>query len=112
SSGSNASIVNLGTISSDSSGMSIIVNPSGTFMNQGTLSASNGGTLYLGGTLPQLGTFNSNGGTVNVTGTLVNSGSSLALTAATGSLTLSGTILGGTLSETGGAELLSSAGTL
>ena len=111
--GSNASIVNLGTIDAGTSGMSIIVNPNGgAFTNQGTLSASNGGTLYLGGTVAQLGTFSSTGGTVNITGTLENSGSTLALNAATGSLTLSGTILGGTINESGGAELVPAAGTL
>ena len=47
--GSNTSVVNQGTINADTPGMSIVViaNGSGTFTNQGTLSASNGGTLYV-----------------------------------------------------------------
>jgi RHS repeat-associated protein len=110
--GSNAQIVNLGTISADKSGMSVIVNATGSLTNQGVLSADKGGLLYLGGTVAQLGTFNSNGGMVNVTGMLQNSGSTLALTAATGSLTVSGTVVGGTVSEAGGAELISANGTL
>ena len=113
--GSNASIVNLGTISAGTSGMSIVVNSNGSFTNQGTVSASNGGTLYLGGTVAQLGTFSSTGGTVALVGTLTNTGNTLALTAATGSLTLyGGTIQGGTVTATGGAQLVttSSGGTL
>ena len=62
-----------------------------------------------------MGTFNATGGTVSLIGTLANTGNTLAITAATGSLTLyGGTILGGTVTATGGAELVatSSGGTL
>ncbi len=53
-----ASVVLLGTVSADTSGMNIIINPkgAGTFTNNGTISASNGGTLYVYGTTGNLGT--------------------------------------------------------
>src|SRR5205814_1740386 len=70
--GSNTSIINLGTIDADVSGMSLIINPNGTgtFTNTGTVKAENGGTLYVGGnvTFSGLGTFNSNGGTISLVG--------------------------------------------
>ena len=53
--GSNTSIVNQGTISADTSAPAIIVNPNGTFTNEGTLSASNGGTLYVNGLTGNVG---------------------------------------------------------
>ena len=62
-----------------------------------------------------LGSFTRSGGTVNLTGTLNNTGTTLALTAATGSWNLlGGAISGGTVTETGGAELTftNSSGTL
>ena len=134
-SGSNTSIVNLGTISAGTSGLSIVINPNGgTFSNQGTMSASGGGTFYvdagtwsntgaitlanstlnLSGTFTTAapGTISSSGGTVNLTGTLNNSGNTLALS---GLWDLSGgTINGGTLTEAVGADfaLTSSGGTL
>ena len=52
---------------------------------------------------------------MNLTGTLNNTGTTLAFTAATGSWNLvGGTITGGTVTETGGAELTftNSGGTL
>jgi hypothetical protein len=105
--GSNTSVINQGTIDPNVSGMSIIVNPNGSFINQGTIEATNGAGLYLGGTMAGLGTFNANGGTVALIGTLNNTGTTLPLTAASGSLTLyGGTINGGTISATGGAQLL------
>ena len=84
--------------------------------NTGTISAT-GTAVNLGGsfTLESLGTLNRAGGTVNLTGTLNNVGTTLALNATTGSWNLlGGTIVGGTLSESGGAELFftSSGGTL
>ena len=48
--GSNASVVNLGTISADTSGMSIVVNPNGAFSNQGSLQAP-AGTLVVCGSV-------------------------------------------------------------
>ncbi len=84
--------------------------------NTGTISAVNS-TVSLGGqfTLAALGTFNRTAGTVNLVGTLNNTGTTLALNATTGSWNLlGGTLIGGTLSESGGAELVftSSGGTL
>ena len=89
---------------------------SGTWSNQGTLTATNS-TVNLGGsfTVAALGSFQRSGSTVNLTGTLSNTGTTLALTAATGSWNLlGGTINGGTVSEAGGAELAftTSGGTL
>ena len=59
-----------------------------------------------------MGTFNGTGGTVNVSGTLDNTASTLALTAATGSLNLGGTIENGTVTGSGGAQLIPQGGTL
>ena len=125
-SGSNTSIVNLGTISAGTSGLSIVINPNGgTFSNQGTMSAGNGGTFYvdagtwsnagaitvtnstvnLSGTFTTAapGTISCSGGTVNLIGTLNNTGNTLALS---GLWDLSGgTINGGTLTEAVGADL-------
>ena len=110
-------IVNQGTVAADGSGglaMSTITINATSFTNQGSLQASNKETLNVGGTFTMAtsGLFDSNGGTLNITGTLKNSGSTLALTAATGSLTFSGTIQRGTITESGGAELMSANGTL
>ena len=73
------------------------------------------GTLNLGGnfTVDGLGInatpprFTRSGGTVNLTGTLNNTGAELVLAGATSSWQLAGgTILGGTVTTTGGAKLL------
>ncbi|MCY2953144.1 MAG: hypothetical protein NTU53_14365, partial [Planctomycetota bacterium] len=53
--GLNASVVNQGMIIPDVSGTSIVINPSGTFTNQGTMGASNGGTLYINGMTGNVG---------------------------------------------------------
>ncbi len=79
-----------------------------TWANAGTITATSS-TVNLGGTftLAQLGTFNRTGGTVNLTGTLTNTGTTLALTAATGNWVLAGgTITGGTVSVAGGSRLI------
>ena len=57
----------------------------GNWLNSGTLNATNA-TVNLGGafTLGTLGVFNRSGGTVNLTATLTNTGTTLALNAATG----------------------------
>ena len=73
--------------------------------------------MSLGGSfsLAALGTFNYTAGTVNLTGTLNNAGNTLTLNAASGSWNLvGGTVNGGTVSESGGAELVptNSGGTL
>ncbi len=80
----------------------------GNWSNLATLSVD-GGTLNLGGTftLAGLGTLNRSGGTVNLVGTLDNTATTLALTAATGSWNLlGGTLKGGSLSGSGGAQLV------
>jgi hypothetical protein len=88
--------------------------------NTGTITASNNATVNLNGQFTTAsvtgpGTFNGSGVTVNLVGTLDNTSTTLALTAATGSWNLmGGTIMGGTVSEAGGAALIctSSGGTL
>ena len=116
----NDSVVNQGTIDADTAGQTITIGVALTggvlnWSNAGLLQTANGGTLNLSGQLTTagLGTFSSTGGTVNLTGTLDNTGTTLALTAATGSLTLSGgTIQGGTVTASGGSDLVSANGTL
>ena len=78
----------------------------GTWSNTGTIT-SDGGTVNLGGTftLSTLGTFQRTGGGVNLRGLLDNTGTTLALNAATGSWHLrGGTVRGGTVVETDGAN--------
>ncbi len=83
--------------------------------NAGTINVTNS-TLNLGGlfTLPGMGAFNQTANTVSLVGTLDNTGTTLALSPATGSWTLAGgTLKNGTLAETGGAELVfTTSGTL
>ena len=82
--------------------------------NAGTIDAANA-TVSLNGTftLANVGTFHRSGGTVSIVGTLDNTGTTLALDAATGSWSLSGgTIKGGTVTATGGAALLLPGGIL
>jgi len=82
--------------------------------NSGTLAASNG-TLNLMNnfTTAELGTIQATNGTVNLNGTLDNTGSTLVLGAEGGSWVLAGgTIRGGTLVATNGAELLVQGGML
>jgi hypothetical protein len=79
-----------------------------SWRNQGTITATNS-TVNLGGdfTFSDLGIFNNSGSTVNLTGRLENSNTTLTLGAATGSWDLyGGTIVGGSYSASGGAELL------
>jgi RHS repeat-associated protein len=80
----------------------------GTGSNAGTITATDS-TLNLGDifTVGDLGTLVQTGSTVNLIGTLDNTGTTLELTPATGSLDLAGgTILGGTISGTGGADVV------
>jgi Malectin domain len=83
--------------------------------NAGTINVNNC-TLNLGGlfTLPGMGNFNQSANTVNLIGTLDNTGTTLALSPATGSWILDGgTLENGTLTETDGAELVfTTSGTL
>ena len=106
-------VSNSGAIQS-SSGSTLILG--GTCSNNNIISA-NGGTVNLNGnfTLAGLGTVDGSSGTVNLTGTLDTGGGTLAFTAATGSWNLvGGTLLGGTVTEADGAELIftNSGGTL
>ena len=108
--GSNTSVVNLGTINANVSGMSIVViaNGSGTFANEGTLSASNGGSLYVNGLTGNLGsvTLSGSGSSLTVSGSnyvvnqglVITTGETVTLNGVTGNLgsvTLSGS--GGSL---------------
>jgi len=88
---------------------------SNVWSNDGTVTAANS-TVNLGGlfTLAGMGTFNHTNDTINLVGTLNNTGT-LALDPATGSWNLvGGTVQGGIVSESGGAELFftSSGGSL
>jgi len=99
-------LVNQGTISADTSNQPLYVS---CFVNQGQLLATNGGILALANTFTTaaLGTFRSVAGHDLGGRTLVNTNSTLALSASTGSLFLNGgTIQGGTVSASGGAQLL------
>ena len=83
--------------------------------NAGTIAATNS-TVNLDGTftVPGLGSFTPSETTVNLTGTVNNTGTTLALSAATGSWNLEGgAINGGTVTEADGAELMfTNSGTL
>jgi hypothetical protein len=98
--------VNQGTINADTAGGTISLGGT-NWSNSGTITATSG-AVNLGGsfTLPAPGMVNSSGGTVNLTGNLNNAGSTLAFTATTGSWNLlGGKIIGGTVTEAGGAKL-------
>ena len=88
----------------------------GRNINRGTYRMIDDGTVTVAGTLlfDNAGTFDSVDGTFAITGTLDNTGKTLAMTAATGSVTLQswGKILGGEISCAGGAELIIDDGTL
>src|SRR5262249_47593979 len=47
--GSNAQVINQGTIAADTSGRSLYVNPTGGFTNQGKLQVSSGAALFVNG---------------------------------------------------------------
>jgi hypothetical protein len=124
-----------GTVSADVAGGSFNLN---NFTNAGTLQAINGDPMHLAGYWHNAGTVNAGanslvdlGGyfvtadigsvirgpssTVTLTGNLTNTGSVLALNGTTGSwvLTSPGVIHGGTITTTGGAQLIAgSSGTL
>ncbi|MDB6120836.1 MAG: tandem-95 repeat protein, partial [Verrucomicrobiaceae bacterium] len=95
------------TITATSGGALNLGGGSNTWSNTGTIGATSS-TVNLGGSfsVASLGTFNRTGGTVNLTGTLNNAAATLALTAATGSWVITGgTIVGGSITTTGGAAL-------
>src|SRR5690606_21535781 len=85
---------------------------SGGWSNAGIITATDA-TVNLGGVFAQtaLGTFNHAGSTVNLTGTLSGG---LALTAQTGSwrLTSGSKVQGGTITASGGAQVVAAGGTL
>jgi uncharacterized repeat protein (TIGR03803 family) len=86
----------------------------GNWVNTGVIGATNA-TVNLGGSfsVAAVGVLNRSGGTVNLTGLLNNTNTTLTLNAASGSWVLNGgTVAGGTISESGGAELIVGSGTL
>ena len=102
----NGAWTNEGTISATDSTLSLgDQTPTSTnaWSNAGTVD-TNDSTINLGGqfTLADLGAFSYGGSTVNLTGTLENMGTTLSLSAATGSWFLDGGIIeAGTISATG-----------
>jgi Malectin domain len=99
-----------GTINSSGATLSL-GDPAGYYdpwSNAGTINVT-GSTLNLGGsfTTAGLGTLNQSANTINLIGKFDNTGTTLALTPATGSWNLlGGTLTNGTLTESGGAELV------
>ena len=98
--------INQGTLQVDSGAT---LNTAGTWSNTGTVAGQLTGTLNLGGTFhtSTLGTINVAPATVKIVGTLINDGT-LALTDETGSwvLAANSTIVGGTITTSGSAELI------
>src|SRR5438045_7875874 len=71
--------------------------------------------MHLGGTVAtaNLGSFERSGGQIKITGTIDNSGRTLSLNGTTGSWLMSGgTLRGGTVSNSAGAQLIFGSGTL
>src|SRR5438045_6935338 len=71
--------------------------------------------MHLGGTVAtaNLGSFERSGGQIKITGTIDNSGRTLSLYGTTGSWLMSGgTLRGGTVSNSAGAQLIFGSGTL
>ncbi|HEX7377993.1 MAG TPA: hypothetical protein VF278_12810, partial [Pirellulales bacterium] len=101
-----------GTISADASTL-LLGGGNNPWNNLGTISSANGSTVNLNSTftLANLGNFQRSGGTVHLFGTLTNTGTTLALNAATGSWEMGtgGTIVGGDYSSADGASLVISA---
>ncbi len=87
----------------------------GTIVNQGTIEANGGGgVIYLDpATWSSSGMLRvAHGGTLSLQGTCSNTGAILTLVGSGGTFQLSGSIVGGTVNETEGAELLFQNGTL
>src|SRR5262249_52623209 len=113
--GISGTFVNQGTISADVAGGTISLINGTNWSNAGTLRALNSGALLLGGNFATtgLGSISSSGGVVALIGTLTNTGSTLLLNAATGSWFLrGGTILGGTVATADGSALIVQRGPL
>lgn len=113
-----STVTNTGTLQADGTGASLYVGSSGsgsTWTNAGgTIEATNGGIVYLGGTFTSAtltsGTISGAGGTVAINGTLNNSGT-LAPPDGGGIFTLmGGTIAGGTISSSSNALVFSTSG--
>ncbi len=84
---------------------------SGTWTNNadGTIEAANGGSVELAGSFTDAGSITGVTGFIYLDGTLNNSGQTLNLRADTGSWYMRfGTVVGGTVSASGGAELVGS----
>ena len=98
---------NTGTIAANGSALTF----GGTWVNSGTILAIDSAVSLEGAfTQADLGRFNRTGGTVNLSGTLTGG---LGLDAATGSWVLDrGTIKGGFVTASGGAQLVATSGTL
>ena len=105
--------INQGTLQVDNAGT---LKTAGTWSNTGKFNVQAGATLNLGGSFTTAGlgifapapagSFSRTGGTVNVTGTLDNTGSTLALDSRTGGWNVfGGTIIGGTITTSGGNVL-------
>ncbi len=131
-SGGGGTLINQGTLSSESAGRTLTINPS-NFTNTGTVAVKNGAAVTLGGawdntagtfsldananstlnlggsfTTAQIGTLSRGAGglngQVNITGTLTNTGDTLLLDDTTGSLNLDGgTIVGGVIDTAAGS---------
>jgi RHS repeat-associated protein len=110
-----STFINEGTITADTSGGRLSI--SGNWSNAGAINSTNGSTLILGpiagygsaGTFTNTGTISGATGAIWIAETLNNTNSTLALTAATGTYYMvGGTILGGTVTTTGGAVLYAS----
>ena len=105
--------INQGTLQVDNGAT---LKTAGTWSNTGTMNVQAGATLNLGGSYTTAGlgifapapagSFSRTGGTVNLTGTLDNTGSTLALDSRTGGWNVfGGTIIGGTITTSGGNVL-------
>ncbi len=116
-----AQFANTGTLMAGAGGTILLGQPAGVFgtapvwSNTGLIAVS-GGTLVLGGAFStgQLGAVSQAGGTVSLAGTLANAGATLTLggsgQAALQTLSLAGTIAGGTVIDQSGALLASTGG--
>ena len=102
--GGSGALINYGTISNENSGAFITITGS-SWSNLGTLKLSTGG-LVLGGTTTTagLGTIQRTGGDLELAGVLNNTGATLSLDQL-GTMALRGTIIGGTIVSTTGAQL-------
>jgi hypothetical protein len=102
---------NHGTIWAATAGREVAL--AGNWTNTGTLLVSDG-TLALGGsfTTAGIGTLIRSGGQVAITGSLNNSNAHVALSDATGSWWVKGTVAGGSISASGQAKVIGAGGTL